>query len=323
MAFSLMPGYDQINVVADLDLVSAMRDKDLGERMLAHPKLFPAGSPDFGYAVQTGTEWRIGSVGALDPSGARYDLASHLRRTAEDEQDPDVSTAMLRVAGRLDPEGGEQLAKDEWEIGDRRYRVIRIEKFTLIGGGVMEPPRPTDTDPPQEAQLLRDQPIDPRAPAGQWEAQLRLNLVGYLPIPGTVPDMVETEARHAIRTHAGVILLPPTFIVVEIKGTSWEPLTGAKGPGLARSNLASHFTEIMPRLRSLEGNPATPAELAEWTEVAKQIQASTGPEFSAKGRRFRTVRISRMLRLGRDGPEAPRPSDQERYGMGGRAQSAV
>jgi hypothetical protein len=150
-----------------------------------------------------------------------------------------------------------------------------------------------------------------------------LNLVGHLPIPGTVPDMVETEARHAIRTHAGLILLPPAFIVVEIKGTSWEPLTGASGPGLARGNLARHFTEIMPRLRSFEGNPATPAELAEWTEIAQQIQASAGPEFSAMGRRFRTVRISRMLRLGRDGPEAPRPSDQERYGMGGNARPAV
>jgi hypothetical protein len=322
MAFSLMPGYDQINVVADLDLLARMRDNDLGERMLAHPKLFPAGSPDFGYAVQTGTEWRIGGVGALDPSGARYDLAGHLRRTALDEQDPAVSAAMLRAAGRLDPEDGEQLAKDEWELGDRRYRVIRIEKFTLIGGGVMEPPRPTDTDPAEEARLLRDHLIDPQAPAGQWEAQLRLNLVGYLPIPGTVPDIVQTEARHAIRTHAGVILLPPAFIVVEIIGTSWEPLTGASGPGLARGNLASHFTEIMPRLRSFEGNPATPAELAEWTEIAERIQASAGPEFSAKGRRFRTVRISRMLRLGRDGPEAPRPSDQERYGMSGGAQPA-
>jgi uncharacterized protein DUF5954 len=318
MTFPLMPGYDHINVVADTDLepVAAVRDREIGERMRAHPKLFPAGAPDFGYAVQTGAEWRIRSAGGGDPSGARYSLASHLRRdAAEREKDAGIARAMRAAAARLDPEDGEQLAKDEWEIGDRRYRVIRIEKFTLIGGGVMEPPRPTDTDPPDGARLLSDHLIDPRAPAGYWEAQLRLNLVGYLPIPGTVPDTVELEARHAIRTHAGVILLPPTFAVVEIKGDSWEPITGADGPEQARSYLASYFTEILPRLRAFHGDPTTPAELAEWNLAAEQIEATSGPEFTALGRRFRTVRVSRMLRLGRDGPEGPRPSDQERYGM--------
>jgi Family of unknown function (DUF5954) len=321
MAFSLMPGYDHINVVADLDPVAATRDQDLGERIRAYPKMFPAGSPDFGHAVQHGTEWRIGCLGATDPSAARYGLASDLRQgAAERDGDPEVTRAMLAAAGRLDPEEGEQLAKDEWEIGEHRYRVIRIEKFTLIGDRVMEPPRPTDTDPPDEARLLRDHLIDPRAPAGQWEAQLRLNLAGYLPVPGTVPDTIQAEARHAIRTHAGVILLPPTFIVVEIKEDSWDPLTGAEGPGLARHHLAGYFTELLPRLREFHGDPATPAELAEWAQAAERIEATTGYEFTAMGRRFRTVRVSRFLRLGRDGPEGPRPCDQERYGLNGTTQ---
>lgn len=322
MAFPLMRGYDHINVVADLDPVAAMKDDDLGERMRAYPKLLPAGSPDFGYAVQTGSEWRIGCTGACDPEGARYDLAAHLRRSARDrERDPEVGRAMLAAADRLDPEDGDQLPKDEWEIGDRRYRVIRIEKFTLIGHRVMEPPRPTDVDPPDEERVLRGHPIDPLAPAGRWEAQLRLNLVGYRPIPGTVPDIVQTEARHAIRTHPGVIVLPPTFTVVEIKDDMWEPLTGGDGPGIARDNLAHYFTELLPRLREYQGDPASPAELAEWAGAAERIRATPGPEFAVLGRRFRTVRVSRMLRVGRDGPEGPRPSDQERYGLPGAAQA--
>jgi hypothetical protein len=314
MAFPLMPGYDHINVVADLEPVAAARDEDLGERMRTFRKLFPAGSPDFGHAVQAGTEWRICTLGAFDPSGARYGLAADLRGSAAAEEDPMARRAMLNAADRLDPEDGEQLPKDEWEIGDRRYRVIRIEKFTLIGDRVMEPPRPTDADPAGDARLLSGHLIDPRAPAGRWEAQLRLNLVGYLPIPGTVPDIVMTEARHAICTHPGVVLLPPTFIVVEIKGDSWEPLTSADGPGQARTHLAEHFTELLPRLREFQGDPATPAELAEWREAAAQVETMSGPEFHVIGRRFRTVRVSRMLRVGRDGPEGPRPSDQERYG---------
>jgi hypothetical protein len=321
MTFPLMRGYDHINVVAELDPVAAVRDNELGERMRAYPRLVPAGSPDFGYAVQTGPEWRIGCLGAVDPSGARIDLASHLRRSAgKAETDPQLARAMRAAAGKLDPEDGRQLPKDEWEIGDRRYRVIRIEHFTLIGDRVMEPPRLTDTDGADGAGMLRDHLIDPLAPAGQWEAQLRLNLVGYMPKPGAVPDTVVTEARHAVRTHAGVILLPPTFIVVEVKAGSWRPITEGDGPGDARRNLAAYFSELLPRLYEYRGSPAAPAELAEWRRAATRIEGTAGYEFTVMERSFRTVRVSRMLRLGRDGPEGPRPSDQERYGLPGATQ---
>jgi hypothetical protein len=312
MAFPLMRGYDHINVVAELEPVAAARDEDLGERMRTYRKLFPAGS-EFGHAVQTGRQWRIGSLGAFDPAGARYSLAAELRRGAA-EEDTRFRRAMLNVADRLDPEEGEQLPKDEWEIGDRRYRVIRVEKFTLIGKRVMEPPRLTDADPVGDARYLVGHLLDPMAPAGRWEAQLRLNLVAHLPIRGTVPDIVMTEARHAVRTHPGVVLLPPTFIVVEIKGESWDPLTSAEGPDEARTNLAEHFSMLLPRLREFQQNPASPEEIAEWEKAAARIETMSGPEFHVLERRFRIVRVSRALRLGRDGPEAPRPSDQERYG---------
>jgi hypothetical protein len=233
---------------------------------------------------------------------------------AEGGTDPATARAMRAAADRLDPEEGEQLAKDEWELGDRRYRVIRVEKFTLMGDRVMEPPRPGDAALAGADSLLRGHRIDPRAPAGQWEAQLRLNLVGYMPVPGTVPEIVRTEARHAIRTHPGVVLLPPTFTVVEITGDGWEPLACGDDPDDAREHLASYFTGLLPRMREFRGDPATPEELETWAGAAARISAATGHEFSALGRRFRTVRVSRMLRLGRDGPEAPRPSDEERYG---------
>lgn len=315
MSFPLMSGYDHINVVADLDPVAAVRDEEIRARIMAHPKLLPAGSPDFGHAVQTGARWRVGRLGTSDPSGARYQLARELRTGAETEEDREVARAMLAAADRLDPEEGEQLAKDEWELGPRRYRIIRVEKFTLIGGGVMEPPRATDTDPPPGADPLEGHLIAPQAPVGQWEAQLRLNLVGLLPIAGTVPETVRTEARHAVRTHPGVVLLPPAFTVVEIKDGAWEPLTGGEGPLQARDHLAGYFSELLPRLSEFQGEPATEEEVAAWAEAGERIRSCPGPEFTAMGRLFRTVRVSRVLRVGRDGPEGPRPSDQERYGL--------
>ncbi|MEV4256184.1 DUF5954 family protein [Spirillospora sp. NPDC049652] len=48
------------------------------------------------------------------------------------------------------------------------------------------------------------------------------------------------------------------------------------------------------------------------------MDAAPGPEWNVtiggEPRRFRIVRIGRMIRVGPDGPEPPRPSDQERYG---------
>ncbi|GAA2596423.1 DUF5954 family protein [Actinomadura fulvescens] len=315
MPFPLMPGYDHINLVADLDPVAAVRDEETGERIRRFPKLIPAGSPDFGFAIQTGTQWRIGCTGACDPSGARYDLARHLRTKVEWQKDPGVVRAMRAAADRLDPPEGEPSSMDEWELGEHRYRIIRIEKFTLINQGVMEPPRVTDSDCPETDAQLRDHLIDPRAPAGQWEAQLRLNLVGYIPRPGDVSDEFMAEARQAIRAYAGVVLLPPTFTVLEIAGTKAKPITGGNDPREARDHLAGYFTDLLPGLREFQGDPATDAELAEWRHAAEQIKATNGHDFSVLGRRFHTIRVSRMLRLGRDGPEPPRHSDQERYGI--------
>lgn len=310
MTFALMRGYDHINVVARLDPVAAVRDRELGDRIRRYPKIFSFGSPDFGHAIQTGDTWRIGALGCDEPSAARYSLAIDLRTAAASEPDPATAEAMLAAAARLDPEEGEQLAKDEWEIGDRRYRIIRVEKFMQLGDRVLEPPRSTDADLAGDG-LLRDHLLDPAAPCGQWEAQLRLNLVGFMPKPGTVPDVVRAEARHAIQAHPGVVLLPPTFVSVELAGDSWAPLTGGDDPDDARVRLARRFTGLLPRLREFQGDPASPEELAEWDALAKGILATRGHSFSVRGREFRTVRVSRMLRLGRDGPEAPRPSDQE------------
>lgn len=317
MGFPLMRGFDRINLSADLDPVTATRDKDLGDRMQAYPRIITGGAPDFGFAVQTGSTWHLGMAGGGDPHSTRISLASHFRRTArKDETDPEVGRVMVAAAGRLDPEEGEQIVKDEWEIGDHRYRIIRIERFILIGDRVMEPPRPTDTDPvSSEAGLLEGLRIDPLAPAGQWEAQMRLNLAGWVPpYPPPVQPMVVTEAEHALRTHPGVVLIPPAFTVVEFDGDSIRPVASTTGPRRAKEDLVFHFTEFLPRLREFDNDPATPDELAAWKEAAEQIEASPGPEFAVLGRRFCIVRVSRMLRLGSDGPEGSRPSDQERYG---------
>ncbi|MBW8482877.1 DUF5954 family protein [Actinomadura parmotrematis] len=315
MGFPLMKGFDHIQVAADLDPVAAARDAELGERMRAFSKLFPADKPDFGFAIQTGGEWRIGHVGCNDPQGTGISLAAHLRLSAREEPDPRTAAGLNAVARKLDPEDGRPSGKGEWEIGDRRYRRIRIERVTLIHRDKgMEPPRATDTDPPDEARLLHDHPIDPTAPCGQWDAQLRLNLAGYRPIPGLLPEDVELDARHAVTACPGIVVLPPDFTVVEVLAPgSWKPFTSGEGPGLARDALAGYFTEVLPRLREFQGDPPTPDERERWAGAAAAIRDAPGPDFHADGRHFRTVRVIRFLRLGRDGPEGLRPTDPDQY----------
>ncbi|WP_337959749.1 DUF5954 family protein [Actinomadura pelletieri] len=147
------------------------------------------------------------------------------------------------------------------------------------------------------------------------------SLVGHMPAPGTVPDQVRAEARHAIRTHPGVVPLPPTFVVVEVDGDSWSPITGGDDPGDARERPARHFTGSLPRLREFQGDPAGPGALAEWTALSKEIKVSSGHRILVRGREFRTVRVSRMMRLGRDGPEGLRPCDEEHHGLTGAAEA--
>lgn len=153
MAFPLMRGYDHINVVADLDPVAHAKDEDLGKRIHAHPKLFPAGSPDFGYAVQHGTEWRIGFLGASDPSAARYALAAHLRQNApEHEEDPKVAGAMLAAAERLDPEDGEQLPRTSGRSASAATdprREVHPDRRRRDGATVSDRDPPTPTLPPR------------------------------------------------------------------------------------------------------------------------------------------------------------------------------
>jgi hypothetical protein len=147
---------------------------------------------------------------------------------------------------------------------------------------------------------------------------MRLNLAGWIPpFYRPVPQAAVTQAEHAVRTQPGVTLLPPTFEVVQFEGESFRSITGADGPRKAKANLAFHFTEFLPRMREFADDPATPAELAEWNKAAEQVEASPGPDFEVLGHRYGIVRFSRMLRLGRDGPESQRPCDQEICGYPG------
>lgn len=305
MAFDGMPGYDLINVVRDLGPVAAVRDQEAAERMRAYPKIVGAGPPDFGVAEQSGGAWRILLLGAADPYSARVDLAVRLRERSE-RHGPRERGGMLAVADRLDPEVGESTTDTDFTAGGRRYRIVRVLGFTRFGEDGPEPVRPTDTDEGP----VRSFVLDPVAPVGPSDAALRLELLSLVPAAGTVPEVLRQEAVAAIRNHPGAVLLPPEFAVAEDLDDRWRPITGGDGPQDARDALAHYFRVILPRFPP-PGTAPSPGELAEYAHAAEQIDGDRGVEFVACGRRFRIVRVARMIRVGPDGPEPCRPSDEE------------
>ncbi|TDD94772.1 DUF5954 family protein [Actinomadura rubrisoli] len=306
MAFEGMPGYDLINVVRELGPVEAVRDQEAAERMRVYPKIVGAGPPDFGVAEQRGGEWRILTLGAMEPAGARIDLAIHLRETSAGRR-ACVRREMLAIADRLDPEVGEADTGTEFRVGGGRFRIVRTLGFTRFGDDGPEPARATDTEEGPVSSFL----IDPTAPVGPAGAALRLELLSLVPAAGTVPEELRREAVAAIRRHPGVVLLPPEFTVVEDLDDRWRPLTGGEGPQDARDALAHYFRVILPRFTPPGMAPPSPGELEEYARAADHVETGRGVEFVACGRRFRVVRVVRMIRVGPDGPEPARPSDEE------------
>ncbi|MGP4028269.1 DUF5954 family protein [Actinomadura sp. 3N407] len=331
MSFEGMPGHDLINVVRDLEPVAAVRDQEAAERRRAYPEIVGMGPPEFGCAEQAGGVWRILSLGALDPREARVDLSVHLRGVAGDHE-PAVREDMLRIADALEQAGLEQAAPEraaperaaperagsaapeggagcnECAAGPLRFRIVRVLGFARFGDDGPEPARVTDG----EDGPLREFAIDPAAPVGPADAALRLELLGLAPAEGTVPDELRREAVTAIKAHPGVVLLPPEFTVLEDRDGLWRPVTGGIGPQDARDSLAHYFRVLLPKAGPEDcGPPPSPGELAEYAEAADRIDADGGVEFVACGRRFRIVHVIRMIRVGPDGPEPARPSDED------------
>ena len=157
-----------------------------------------------------------------------------------------------------------------------------MEKFILFGGGGMEPPRPGDEALTGIGGLLRGHPIDPRAPAGRWEARLRLSLVGFMAVvdaPDTV--LAEAAARHPHPSRG--VLPPPTFTVVEVTEEGWRPLTGGADPDEARDRPAGYFAGLLPRLREFRGDPATPEEPEAWAGAAARGPGGAGTRVLGAG----------------------------------------
>ncbi|MFF7011302.1 DUF5954 family protein [Streptomyces fimicarius] len=322
------PDHLTINVTHRDDPVFEVTQADAFASARKYPNIVVRG-PLFGLAEQRRGDrprWRL--MGELDtgfPQMTRDELNSLLWfRAKDDVEDRAVRRSLLEAVTRLETEPVNEVTAD-----GVRYRVVRADEFTRIGGGRLEPPRATDPDDDSwdpdapDPSRTKGFVVDHAAAVGLAEGIDRAGLLQLSYTASRYPEDVRADSHRALTTHPGVVLLPTTFRVVERKELSWSMVTGQYStPQGARRALVHHLTRPVPELPDLPDMP----ELPEWMQVdekeaaiharaAKKFTARRRPnELVVRGRQYEVVRVERVMRIGPDGPETPRPSDVDDYG---------
>ncbi|MFI5979632.1 DUF5954 family protein [Streptomyces sp. NPDC051555] len=293
--------------------------------------------PLFGVAAQgpeDGARWRV-VIAVINPCPqlARDSLNSKLWFRAKDEaKDRAERRELLAAVARLESE-----RVDDLEAGGTRYRVVRAEEYAGSGPDGIELPRPTDPEPlvPDWTRGARGPDIDdallldPDEPVPPTRALEQLALRGLRYSGARYPEDVLADSRRALDSHPDVLLLPPTFTVVEQTGArNWEPVSGPHvSAHEARKSMDFTLTWAWPRMRGLipvdadmnadartrvadaVAAGAPEPELAEYAGAADALRAGRVNRLEFQGTAYQIARTRRLLRWGPDGPEGPRPSD--------------
>lgn len=292
--------------------------------------------PLFGVAAQDdgdGPAWRVIVAVTLGcPQQARDSLNSRLWFRAKDDADgPEERRALLAAVTRLETE-----RVDEVAVAGTRFRIVRAEEYAAVGSrGTMEGPRPTDPEPlaPDWSRASRGPEVDdglvldPTAPVTPTQVAEQLALRDLCYTGDRFPEDVRADSRRALDLHPDILLLPPSFTVVERSTNSWAPVSGPHASAhSARRSLDFALTWTWPRMRGLipidaavdvdarteaEGDGAArPREdLAEYAKAATALRAGRVNRLKFQGTVYQIARTRRLLRWGPDGPEGPRPSD--------------
>ncbi|MFE5521554.1 DUF5954 family protein [Streptomyces virginiae] len=294
--------------------------------------------PLFGVAAQSpgdGPRWRVVlEVTSGCPQQARDGLNSRLWFHAKDEaRDRAERRELLAAVARLESE-----RVDELLVSGTRYRVVRAEEYAASGPGGIEAPRPTDPEPlvpdwdraAQEPGIDDALVMDPDAPVTPTQAFEQLALRDLCYTGGRFPEEVRADSRQALDTHPDVLVMPPTFGVVERTGDGWRPVSGPHAtPHAARRSLDFALTWMWPRLRGHIPEDADPrtdartwtaaggggpadvraAKLAAYAGAADTLRVGRVNRLEFQDVVYQIVRTRRLLRWGPDGPEGPRPSD--------------
>lgn len=328
MSSEVPPGREHLymNVEHAEHPVAAAQEADASDAAQRYGHYIIRG-PLFGIASQQvggGHRWEVSTPVACGfPQDARDRLNSTLWFRAKDDTDERaVRRELLAAVARL-----ETAAVDEVTAAGTRYRVVRCEEIVYTNGDGPEPPRPTDPEPAvRDWELGSREPevdtgfvIDHIAAASVMEASERLALMGLHYRSPRYPAEVRADSRRALRTHAGTVLLPTAYRVLERTAAGWEPASAVlPSPHAARRALVHILTWLWPATHEMRGAELPEARRAGYERAAAEFRAAGNANAVRldDGRELLVVRMRRLVRIGPDGPEGPRPSDEEENGEG-------
>ncbi|MDB1088548.1 DUF5954 family protein [Streptomyces sp. ACA25] len=260
--------------------------------------------------------WRVWSAEGETPQACREELARQCRLRAQRGAYAGERAAQLQWLAGADRAEAEVLS--ELFVEGCRFRVARGDLLLRMGPDGPEPPRSGDPDPdpvlgacggavPVSSRTVGFL-LDPAAGKGSSAGILLADLLSFIPPVSVAPPEVRAEARLALHTHPGGVLLPPLFVAAEeVDGGGWTPITGgSEEPQGSRNSLATHLRLGVRRTQELSGNA-----VALLAQAADLLARERRNEISVLGRRYRVMRVERLLRVGPDGPESPRPSEAE------------
>ncbi|MFF8566292.1 DUF5954 family protein [Streptomyces albidoflavus] len=329
------PGPRRIVVRAPEDPVEAVTEADACDAPLDVDTALIRG-PLFGVAAQEldggDSRWRVVSaVKEGCPQQARDALMDLLWLRAYEQSTPrEERRALLPWIARMERE-----RVDELTVLGTRFRVVRADEYAAVGPDGIEKPRPTDPEPVvqdgeeslSEGRIDANVVLDPDAPLTPSQATERLLMTGLVQTAATFPDDFREDARRAIVTHPDVVILPVTFRLVQRKGFNWQ-LGGSlhAAPYWARKSLVFSLSWFDPREKGYiawdfgnrqddarscmaAATPEVAAVLEAYADAADRVHAERLDEIEVHGTLHRIARARRLVRMGPDGPEGPRPSD--------------
>ncbi|MFD0314770.1 DUF5954 family protein [Streptomyces flavalbus] len=309
-----VPAYLTFRVAAQEGPIAAFAEQEAWEAREHYPDLMGVGLAEFFHARELDTGgWELSEYGNDTPQGARDSLGSHFRKRAQQaEADGDAKAhkTWMAAAERMDRE-----VVNDLRVRGERFRVLRASRFVRMGRSGPEPPRPSDPDPAEvgEGYQVRSRTkgfvVDPYTSAGLSESLLKFDLLQLVGVPSSAPDDVLADARHAAHAYPGGVLLPAVFMISERVDGKWQshnPGASHSTPQGARDSLTGWLRVMAPFTLRLPEE-----KKAEYARAADVLDDKRGNNLTVDGVRYRVTRMERLIRIGPDGPEGPRPSDYD------------
>ncbi|GAQ69722.1 DUF5954 family protein [Streptomyces turgidiscabies] len=307
-----VPAYLTVRVTAQDGPIAAFAEQEAGEAARRYPDLMGVGIPEFFHARECETGgWELYGHGSDTPQGSRDSLGSVFRMRAGEAHEAGDEVARRKwtaAAERMDRE-----VVNDVRVRGERFRIVRASRFVRMGPNGPEPPRPSDPDPAEVGEAYRVGPrtkgfvVDPVTGTGLSDGILRMDLIQFVGVTPGAPPEVRDDARRAIHTHPGGVLLPAVYMISERVDGSWrahDPGASDSTPQGARDALAHWLRVMAPFTLRLSEEKA-----AEYALAADRVDERRSNVATVDGIRYRVTRVERLVRVGPDGPEGPRPSD--------------